>query len=312
MHLDTPKWLHDEDNQCLRLVGADVFKFLQSKLTANVNIWKTGKAYYAMSTNINGQVLFDGEFFVVDNETVDVWLPEGSVEAAVEHIEKYVIMEDVTVTRQERESWLLFGDDEDALADELDKVAKPSETSGNWQGDHDEAYIFRRPRAVMPSFRVVEPAKISVEFSGTIDDRPQLTPDELHAEEIRRGFPRFGRDFFAEKTIPLEAGLFEGVDFNKGCYLGQEVIERLHSRGTPARRLAHIRWDGPPVPADTDIDADGRNGGTITSAVEDGNRSIGLAYIRRKYLDDIGSLRVAGSDSPIELLKIYGGSDEDE
>ena len=122
----------------------------------------------------------------------------------------------------------------------------------------------------------------------------ERTLAEWDAARVRAGVPRLGRELLVGETIPLEAGLWSGVSFNKGCYLGQEVIERLFSRGSPNKRLRVLRWDGAPVghhePLLTD---EGREAGFVTSAVEDGNgRTVAMGFVRRRYLDGETALRV--------------------
>lgn len=88
-----------------------------------------------------------------------------------------------------------------------------------------------------------------------------------------------------ESTIPAAAGVVEqSVDFTKGCYVGQELVARVDSRGnnTPTR-LYGLRFDGTDVPAvGAELAVDGSNAGTITSvAVSPALGGIGLAYIKR-------------------------------
>src|SRR5581483_2751346 len=61
---------------------------------------------------------------------------------------------------------------------------------------------------------------------------------------IEAGLPRYGRDM-NEKTLPQETGQMHAISFNKGCYIGQEVVERIRSRGHVNRRLVGLLFDGP-------------------------------------------------------------------
>lgn len=91
---------------------------------------------------------------------------------------------------------------------------------------------------------------------------------------IESGVPEFGHEI-GEQYIPLEAGLWGDVSFSKGCYIGQEIIARMESRGKLAKTLTGLHADGPLTPGTTFA------GGTLTSAAESPRFGwIGLAFLR--------------------------------
>ena len=112
-------------------------------------------------------------------------------------------------------------------------------------------------------------------FEATIDD------DELELLRIRAGTPRHGREI-DDRVLPAEAGLDErAVDFEKGCYPGQEPIARQHYRGRVNRTLRVLEIEGAEVPAyDAELEYEGKVVGRVTSAVRDGDRVLGLGYVR--------------------------------
>jgi folate-binding protein YgfZ len=92
-----------------------------------------------------------------------------------------------------------------------------------------------------------------------------ISEDELEAIRISQGVPRWGREM-DEKTFPQEAGVDErAVHYEKGCYLGQEAMAKIHFRGKVNRRLARLRADAP-VPAGADVLLAGAMVGKVTSA----------------------------------------------
>jgi glycine cleavage system T protein (aminomethyltransferase) len=105
---------------------------------------------------------------------------------------------------------------------------------------------------------------------------------------IEAGIPREGVDA-GENYIILESELNDAVSYTKGCYLGQEVIARIHWRGQPAKRLRGLLVDADqPPPRGTQIYAgDGKKAGEITSSTQSIalDRTIALAYVHRYYLD---------------------------
>ena len=115
-------------------------------------------------------------------------------------------------------------------------------------------------------------------------DLPLGPPELSELARVRQGLPAMGREL-DESTIPAAAGIVEpSVDFAKGCYVGQELVARIDSRGskTPTR-LHTLRFDGPePPPAGTELFLDGAPVGTVTSAVASpGADSVGLGYLKR-------------------------------
>ena len=113
---------------------------------------------------------------------------------------------------------------------------------------------------------------------------PQVSGSQNHFEpestyqdmRIRAGYPGFPNEI-NEDHIPLEAGLLGAVSFSKGCYIGQEIIARMQSRGQLARRLVMIQSEAA-MRAGDEVRANGAIVGQITSATTDGHAA--LAYLR--------------------------------
>jgi aminomethyltransferase len=96
----------------------------------------------------------------------------------------------------------------------------------------------------------------------------------FEAHRISRGWPRYPNEI-GEDYIPLEAGLRSAISFTKGCYIGQEIIARMDSRGQLAKRLLRLRVDGP-ISAGAALLAEGAAAGTLTSVAG----ADGLGYAR--------------------------------
>jgi aminomethyltransferase len=100
---------------------------------------------------------------------------------------------------------------------------------------------------------------------------------------IESHLPRFGRELTLD-YIPLEAGLWDDVSFNKGCYTGQEIIARLESRGRLAKRLVHLTAAAP-LAAGAALTAAGKAAGNITSGAMGPAGPQALAYVKAALLD---------------------------
>ena len=107
----------------------------------------------------------------------------------------------------------------------------------------------------------------------------------LSAQRLAQGVPWFGYDF-GEKQIPHEAGLEHShISYTKGCYTGQEIVERVRSRGHVNRRRVELLFSGEAIPeAGAPLTLDGKEAGYVTRAsrIWDPPRVIGMGYIRKE------------------------------
>ena len=113
---------------------------------------------------------------------------------------------------------------------------------------------------------------------------------------IENGIPKYGVDM-DETTVVLETGIDEAVSFNKGCYIGQEIIARIHFRGHVAKKLTGLIFEDETAEIKSNDElksADGKNAGRITSAIFSPtlNKIIALAYVRYDYLAEGTELKV--------------------
>ena len=119
--------------------------------------------------------------------------------------------------------------------------------------------------------------------------------EALETLRIEAGIPRYGQEL-GEDVIPLEAGLLNALSFNKGCYIGQEIVERARSRG-------HVNWklmglvvhaSQPPPPGEKAV-MEGREIAEITSSCVSPTlgKTIALAYVRREYTEPGAKLTLA-------------------
>ncbi len=109
----------------------------------------------------------------------------------------------------------------------------------------------------------------------------EIGDEELERMRIRAGTPRYGREI-DDRVLPAEAGLEErAIDFEKGCYPGQEPIARQHYRGRVNRTLRVLEIEGSELPDyDAELMLDGKVVGRVTSAALDSGSVVALAYVR--------------------------------
>jgi folate-binding protein YgfZ len=129
----------------------------------------------------------------------------------------------------------------------------------------------------------------------------ELTPDEIALHRIRSGEPIMGRDV-DDSTIPQETGLVqEAVSFTKGCFLGQELVARIDSRGRVNRHLRRISLPDHVVPSGATVVADGVEVGTVGSVAATTDGSEALALLRRE-VEPGASVLVAGHMGTVDAV----------
>lgn len=152
-----------------------------------------------------------------------------------------------------------------------------------------EAHTYRIDPIAGDGYLLIFPAADREQVVAQLTEKGAAEIDAAAYERLRiaSGQPRFGHELTSE-YIPLETGLWDDVSFTKGCYIGQEIIARMESRGKLAKRLVSLAAAGT-IAAGDEVTADGKTVGKITSAAD----QIALAYIKTAALDNDRPLTTA-------------------
>jgi len=135
---------------------------------------------------------------------------------------------------------------------------------------------------------------------------PVIADTDPHVERlrIRAGFPRYDIDV-GEDNFPFETPLTQFLDYQKGCYVGQEPVFRVHAQGNSAKTLRGLVIEGDgPVPAGAGIKhANKDNAGTVTSSIAAGDgTTIALGYLHRTVWDVGGTVTIDGRRATVHEL----------
>jgi tRNA-modifying protein YgfZ len=119
------------------------------------------------------------------------------------------------------------------------------------------------------------------ELAGVV----QASEEDARIVRLECGMPRYGEDIMPT-TLPQETQIAEAVSFTKGCYLGQEIVERIRSRGHVNRLLVRLEWDGPLPETAPKLFAGSTEAGHVTSyAYSPGlGRVVALGYVRAQFV----------------------------
>ena len=286
----------------LRLWGADTIPFLQTKLTQDTRPWPARGGGYATATDINGRILFDLQAFAWGERGWLLVLEEGRAESALAHFDRYLISEKVELELlDEALSVVALGGAEVAARLGLEPLAEGQRTAEPWR----DGWLLRGAGLEPAAALLVLP---QAAVAGALEALAALgleaaTGAEFDALRVAAGRARIGFDDGAG-AIPLELGLWEAMSFRKGCYLGQEIIERLFSRSTPARRLMRLASPvalapGTPVLAGEEVV------GTVTGVVAASEGVEALGLLKRAVLD--GSVALTAGGAPLTILGFVGG-----
>ena len=280
--------LFDRSNRGkVRAVGGDCLRFLHGMVTNTVEGLAENEGNYSTVTSVKGQILLD----VWVHRLPDcVWLETepGHAQKLIETLDRYLIADDVTLS-DESDAWSILGVQGPQAHDLICRVL------GDVPGDLSEHHTVERRVNDMPvwvtarSFTGEQGYDLRIEQVDVLWQalyEAGATPVGWQAQEtlrIEAGLPRYGAEI-DEAVVPIEAGLMHVVDFDKGCYIGQEVIAKMHFRGKPRRYLVGLLVDGDDS-VSGQITVEGKVVGRVTSCVKSRalDRMIALAILRRGY-----------------------------
>lgn len=258
-----------DDLRTLRLRGEDQHSWLNGQVTADVRDMQPGSAVYSLVVNVKGRILSD-VWVLEDGGGALVLVPLATLEVVRATFDRQIIMEDVEV--------------------ELDEGLAVISVQGPLAKDviGARASYACDELGVGGAFVLVPAADAQRELAAltTLAEHHgggAVSEEGYELARIRLGRPRLGADF-GERAYPQEAGLKAlAVSFNKGCYLGQEVVCTLENRGRLTRRLLRLEAnEGSAASGDELRDAQGNVVGAITSAAHDPqtSRTLALGYAK--------------------------------
>lgn len=292
-HATTHAALFDRADRGLIVVRRpDRASWLHNLLTNDINRLHPGQGCYSFAIDVRGRVIFDTHVLVLDDA---IWLDLSAAARtrAAEHLERYHIMEDVALELPDDPPAQLYlcGPQ---VADAAEALGLAD--FGNLGDlDHrplDDARAVRLDLAALPGLSLLVPRAEAAAWWDRVAALPQVTPAgaaTLDVLRIEQQVPWFGRDIDSD-VLPPETGPAHarGVSYNKGCYLGQEVLERMRSRGSLGRRLVRLELDdGDNLALPAPLKLADRTVGRVTSLVRHPTRNtwIGLGYLATTVRD---------------------------
>jgi folate-binding protein YgfZ len=281
----------------VRVTGDDRASFLHGMCTADVNGARPGTILPALFLTEHAHVIADAFIWV----TVDALLLDIDGEAWTRthaHLEKLLVADDVEF---EDTTELALIDVEGPAA--LDATAASSLASWTFIEDA-KSLVGNLPRYGGPAATLIAPRGSSDSTIAAILEKTpgarRIDSSMLETIRIENGVARVGVDT-SDKTIALEARLNRAISFNKGCYLGQETIERATARGGLKKRMFGLKFNTADVSAAGSVlNLDGKEVGRVTSVVQSPRLgTIGLAILHHSAWTPGTELKVGEGGSAI-------------
>lgn len=225
----------------IRVTGEDRQRLLHAMTTNHVQEMQPGQTRYAFFLNAQGRILAD-VWIVCQADALILDVEPEVREKVFQHLDRYIIADDVTLED--------ITETTSEFAVEGPSAARP------------EGIVIEGGLTGQPGFRVIVPSGESV----AVDAAP-CTLEEARVVRVENGVPRYGEDIL-ETNLVQETGRNEALHFSKGCYLGQEIVERVRSRGQVTKGLVALAIGGTDVPAaGSKVMSDDKEAGEIRSAV---------------------------------------------
>jgi folate-binding protein YgfZ len=264
----------------LRIAGDDARAFLQGLVSNDVRRVSPDRAIWAAFLTPQGRYLHD--FFLCELDRALILEGEATrLSDLKRRLSIYKLRSRVTIEEidQPMAVWALIGDGAAAAIG-----VRPEEPGAAMA--FGGGAVFVDPRSAAAGLRAILPsdqgpavlARCGFEV-GHITDYDSL--------RIRLGLPDGSRDMLVEKSLLLECGFdqLNGIDWEKGCYLGQELTARMRYRGLVKRRLLPVSVEGPLPPPGTPILLDGKDVGEVRSGVD----GMALALLRLEAIQAVAA-----------------------
>lgn len=272
----------------ISLTGEDRVRWLNGMVTNNIRDLAAGQGVYAFLLNPQGHIL--GDLFAYNRgASITVDTDQAQAEKILATFDHYIIMDDVEVTNLSEELTALgisgpkSGDVLISAGFKLPEMRALQLQSLRWS---DTECTVVRCEGDPLSFELwIAPAKVKQLWTALVNAGAKAVGSEaLDLQRIAQGIPRYGVDI-RERDLPQETEQARALNFNKGCYVGQEIVERIRSRGAVHRKFSGFAiGQGGGVEPGAKILMGEKEIGEITSVAPwgSGEPAVALGYIRRE------------------------------
>jgi tRNA-modifying protein YgfZ len=278
-------WLDLSARGRIYATGDDRARLLHAMTTNRVQQLTPGTGCYAFFLNAQGHIQADVNLLCLDDRLLLDTEPETR-ERVFLHLDRYIIADDVAL-EDVTSSLACVAVEGPQAAAVLAAIGAPAPGTDYAHSAWKGAIIERASATGAPGFRIFMPVETKADMVALLESAAAVhaTADEARTVRLEHGKPRYGEDIF-DTTLPQETGQMQAVHFAKGCYIGQEIVERIRSRGHVNRLLVKLEVEGEaPLAGGTKVTAGAAAAGEITSSAFSPmlGKVVALAYLRAQY-----------------------------
>lgn len=271
--------------------GEDRKRLLHALSTNHIEQLTPGQGAYTFFLTAQGRIIADAVVLCREEDLL-LLLEAGTREPVYQHIDKYIIADDVTL-RDVTGELAEVGVEGPGARDWLMQHGAPAPEEPFAWAAWEDAMVVRASVTGAAGWRIVAPA---AHLDSLLSALPAADAEAVEAVRLEHAHPRYGADI-TDRNLVQETGQMHAVSFNKGCYLGQEIVERVRSRGQVNKLLTalRIRLESAPAPG-TEILAGEKVVGEITSAAWSPAEGCvrALSYVRADALRGVSALTAGG------------------
>jgi len=289
----------------LKATGDDGLDLLNRLSTNKVIDLTAGQGAPTILTTDRGRILDLIGVVNVDEYILLITSP-GAQQQVIDFLDKYTIMEDLTIedVTEESSMFSVLGPDSKAAVESAAGTTLgdlPTYHSVTVEIGGHEVRIVHRPFGGLPSYDMLmdSDATTGVWDHLTASGITPVGEEAFEAARLNYSVPEYGREI-SEAYNPLEAGLIGSIDFAKGCYIGQEVIARLDTYQKIQKHLVRLEFSADATVSEGDVLTDaGKEVGKVTSVtnIPTGLGLVGMAYIRKASASPGNVLELAAPSS---------------
>ena len=291
--------VHRSDRALFSITGRDRVRWLNGMVTNNIRDLALGHGVYSFVLNPQGHIL--GDLYVFNlGESLVAEIEREHSESLLQVLRRYIIMDKVEITDLSAEKTVI-GVTGPKSSEVLATIGLKAEisplqfSSSNWNGS--EMALVRGDNPCFANYEIwIAANQADIFLSGLQAAGATTVGDEtLETFRILCGIPKFGQDI-RERTLPQETGQERALNFTKGCYIGQEIVERIRARGSVHRTFVGFEIEGSVPAPGTKVQANGKDVGEITSVASAPLKQtrMALGYLRKEVLET-GDALTAGA-----------------
>jgi folate-binding protein YgfZ len=268
----------------IRVTGEDRARLLHAMTTNHVQQMQPGDGIYAFFLNAQGRILADAYVLCFEDHFLLDTAPETRT-VVYAHLDQYIIADDVTLEDITSQTFS-FGLEGPRATDTAARCGLHAPHHRFSHVQYGDLLVAAISSTGSYGVRICGPARRKDEITAMIEGAGAIAASEEDAETVRieNFVPRYGCEI-TEHTLPQETQQIHALHFQKGCYLGQEIVERIRSRGHVNRLLMgfRIESESTPPPPGTKLMLEGQAAGEVTSSAGTGGALFGLAYVRTQW-----------------------------